>query len=144
MDPPMTGSAMGNCSADLPVIGKSGRIVEAVAVKPNGRSPTHNATTHTPARRNHRARRHPSNGPRLPRHNSAHPHHHVHYPRYADLHPRTDRVRHRVKVRNTTGHLSRRFLQKLPQLYTTARLAIPDDSTGNSLQCFQTHNSQLL
>src|SRR5437879_6571050 len=137
----MAGSGTGNFSAALPVIGKSGRNVEAVAVKPNGRSPTHNATSHTPARRNHRARRHTGNSPRLPRHHIANPYHHVHYSCFSSVHAGTSRVRHRTEVRNTTIYLSRRCLQELPQLYTTAHLAIPDDSAGNPLQCFQAYHS---
>ncbi len=142
MDPRMTGSVTGNCSAAISVLGKSGHNVEAI--KRNGRPPTDNATTHTPTRGNHRPRSHTSNSPRLPRHHSTNPHHHVHYRCFSSLHARTSRVRHCTKVRNTTGQLSRRCLQELPQLYTTAHLDIPDDSAGNPLQRFQAYHSKLL
>src|SRR5260370_26164245 len=121
---------------------KWSRNVEAV--KPNGRLPTNNATADTPARGNHRTRRDTSNSPRLSRHNSPHPYHHVHYCRIGCLHTRANRLRHRAKVRNTTRHLRRRCLQELPQLHTTANMAIPDDSSGNTLQCFQANHSKLL
>src|SRR2546426_10449323 len=137
----MAGSGTSNFSAALPVIGKRGPNVEAVAVKPHGPFPTPNATSHSPARRNHRTCRHTSNSTRLSRHNSSYPHHHIHNRCFGDLHARTSRVRHCAKVRNTTGYLSGRCLQELPKLYTTDRLAISDDSAGNPLQCFQAHHS---
>src|SRR3989442_3095513 len=127
----MAGSGTGNFSAALPVIGKSGRNVEAVAVKPHGRSPTHNATSHSPARRNHRTCRHTSNSPRLSRHNSSYPHHHIHNRCVGDLHARTSRVRHCAKVRNTTAYLSLRSLQELPKLYPTDGLATSHHNAGN-------------
>src|SRR5438552_8837860 len=139
MDPRMNGSVTGNCSAALSVVGKSGHNVEAI--KRNGRPPTNNATTHTPTRGNHRPHRHTSNRPRLPGLHSANPYHRVHYRCFSSLHARTSRVRHGTKVRNTTGYLSRRCLQELPQLYTTAHLAISDDSTGNPLQRIQAYHS---
>src|SRR6266516_1966614 len=142
MDPRMNGSVTGNCSAAISVLGKSGHNVEAI--KRNGRPPTDNATTHTPTRGNHRTRSHKSNNPPLSRHHSTNPHHHVHYRCFSSLHARPSRVRHCTKVRNTTGQLSRRCLQELPQLYTTAHLDIPDDSAGNPLQRFQAYHSQLL
>ena len=138
----MTGSATGNFSAALSVVGKSGRNVETV--KPHGRFPTHNATTHTATRGNHRPRRHTSNSPRLSRHNSPHTHHHVHHRCSSRLHARTNRLGHSAKVRNTTRHFCRRSLQELSQLHTIARLALPDDSSGNPLRGLQAHHSQLL
>src|SRR5467141_978567 len=137
----MTGSATGNFSATLSLVGKSGHDVEAV--KHNGRLPTNNATPRTPARGNYRTRGHTSNSPRLSRHNSPNPHHHLHYRCSGCLHTRANRLRHRTKVRNTTRHLRRRCLQELPELYTTAHMAIPDDSSGNPLQCFQANHSKL-
>src|SRR5207245_10489690 len=139
MDARMRGSAMGNFPAAVSLVGKSGHNVEAI--KHNGRLPTNNATPHTPTRGNHRPHRHTSNSPRLPRHHSTHPHHHVHYRCFSSVHARTSRVRHCTKVRNTTGYLFRRCLQELPQLYTTAHLAISDDSTGNPVQRFQAYHS---
>src|SRR6266851_10051168 len=113
MHPPMMGSATGNFSAALSLVGKSGRIVEAV--KPHGRLPTNNATPHTANRGNHRTRRHTSNSSRLSRHNSTHPHHYVHHCCFGRLHARTNCLGHSAKVRNTTSHLCRRRLQELPQ-----------------------------
>jgi len=138
----MTGSATGNFPAAVSMVGKSGHNVEAV--KHNGRLPTNNATPHTPTRGNHRPNRHTSNSPRLSRHNSTHPHHHVHYRCLGRLLTRANRICYCPKIRNTTRDLCRRCLQELPQLYTTARMAIPDDSTGNPLQRFQAYHSQLL
>src|SRR2546425_5539328 len=139
MDPRMTGSVTGNCSAAISVLGKSGHNVEAF--KPDGRLPTNNATPRTLDRWNHRPRRHTSNSSRLSRYNSTHPLHYVHYCCSSCLLAGTNRLGHSAKVRNTTRHLSGRSLQELPQLYPTTRMAIPDDSAGNPLQCFQAHHS---
>src|SRR5712664_2145645 len=121
----MTGSATGNFSAPYQWLEKV--VVNVEAVKPNGRLPTNNATPHTPAGGNHRTRRHTSNSTRLSRNNRTHPHHNIHNRGSGRLHPRTNRLRHRAKVRNTTRYLRRRCLQELSQLHTTAHLAIPDD-----------------
>src|SRR5205807_7471459 len=139
MNPRRTGSVTGNCSAAISVLGKSGHNVEAI--KRNGRPPTNNATTYTPTRGNHRPRRHTSNSPRLPRHHSTHPHHHFHYRCLGRLLTRANRICYCAKIRNTTRDLCRRCLQELPQLYTTAHLAISDDSAGNPLQRFQAYHS---
>src|SRR5437016_14509398 len=101
MDTRRTGSATGNFTAAVSMVGKSGHNVEAV--KPNVRLPTNNTTPYTPYRRNHRPRRHTSNSPRLPRHHSANPYHHLHYRCFSSVHARTGRVRHCTKVRNTTN-----------------------------------------
>src|SRR6267143_2491077 len=136
------GSAKGNFSAAVWVVGKV--VMNVEAVKPNGRLPTNNATPRTLARGNHRTRCDTSNSARLSRHNSTNPHHHLHYRCFGCLHTRANRLRRRAKVRNTTRHLRRRCLQELPELYTTAHLAIPDDSPGNPLQRLQANHSKLL